>query len=254
MTAEMLVAQRRDQKHRLWIQDRRETVLASLLLDGQPSQRTLVEAQRLALRPDLPRTAVIIELTVPTDIELTKQWLSKHGPDTWCINLHESSLVWCSPRPVQPALVEQLAAAGTNIARITVGNPAIEAQHLHSEVQQLADLPAYAREKLPGERWLHLSAHRIPVATWRFRSEPGFQELTKPYHALLADDSSSQLSKTLTCWFEHGGDSQACADALSINRNSLRYRLQRVEEFTGVDLATPKGVAELYLCVILSPE
>ena len=252
MTAEMLVAQRSDQKHRIWIQERRDGVLASLLLEGHPSQRVLAEAQRLGLKPDLARTAVLFELSAPAELEQTKQWLNRQGQDTWCINLHETSLVWCTPRPVQPALLEQLDTAGRKTARIMVGNPTIEARHLHKEVLQLSDLAAYAQEKLPGDRWLQLTAHRIPVAAWRFRSEAGFRELAKPYEALQNDESNNQLSKTLQAWFDHGGDVQACADALNIHRNTLRYRLQRVSEITGIDLSSPKGAAELYLSMTLA--
>lgn len=252
MTAEMLVAQRSDEKHRILVQERREGVLTNLLLDGPPSQRILVEAKRLGLKPDLARTAVLFELSEPEELEQMKQWLNRQGQDTWCISLHETCLVWCTPRPVQPALLDLLNTAGRKTVRIMVGNPAIGAQHLHCEVQQLADLAAYAQEKLLGDRWLQLTAHRIPVAAWRFRSEAGFRELAKPYEALQNDDSNNQLSKSLQAWFDHGGDIQACADALNIHRNTLRYRLQRISEITGIDLATPKGVAELYLSMTLA--
>ncbi|HBO4771973.1 TPA: helix-turn-helix domain-containing protein, partial [Pseudomonas aeruginosa] len=63
-----------------------------------------------------------------------------------------------------------------------------------------------------------------------------------------------QLRRTLKCWFEHGSDGQACAEALNIHRNSLRYRLERIADISGVDLASPKGTTELYLAMILAAE
>jgi len=53
---------------------------------------------------------------------------------------------------------------------------------------------------------------------------------------------------------EHGSDGQACAEALNIHRNSLRYRLERIADITGFDLASPKGITELYLAMILAAE
>ncbi|WP_420066178.1 sugar diacid recognition domain-containing protein [Pseudomonas aeruginosa] len=43
MTAEMLVAQRNDQQHRIWLQKRIEDVLTAILLSGQSAQRAIVE-------------------------------------------------------------------------------------------------------------------------------------------------------------------------------------------------------------------
>ncbi len=47
----------------------------------------------------------------------------------------------------------------------------------------------------------------------------------------------SSLSATLTAilatlrsWCEHDGQSQACADALGIHQNSLRYRMERIAD------------------------
>lgn len=69
MTAEMLVAQRNDQQHQIWLQKRTEDVLSAILLSGQSAHRVIVEAQRLGLKPDLRRTVVLLELANPSDIE-----------------------------------------------------------------------------------------------------------------------------------------------------------------------------------------
>ena len=69
MTAEMLVAQRNDQQHQIWLQKRTEDVLSAILLSGQSAHRAIVEAQRLGLKPDLRRTAILLELANPSDIE-----------------------------------------------------------------------------------------------------------------------------------------------------------------------------------------
>ena len=38
------------------------------------------------------------------------------------------------------------------------------------------------------------------------------------------------------CWLAHNGHAQSCAAALAIHRNSLRYRLERIAEITGLNL------------------
>ncbi|MNR60878.1 Carbohydrate diacid regulator [compost metagenome] len=55
-------------------------------------------------------------------------------------------------------------------------------------------------------------------------------------------------------WCEHYGQSQTCADALGIHRNSLRYRMERIAELSGVDLLRLDGMLALYLGVQLLPQ
>nr|WP_235581973.1 sugar diacid recognition domain-containing protein [Pseudomonas aeruginosa] len=87
MTAEMLVAQRNDQQRRIWLQKRIEDVLTAILLSGQSAQRAIVEAQRLGLRPDLRRTAVLLEMATPEDLDLAAEWIRHQAADAWCVPL-----------------------------------------------------------------------------------------------------------------------------------------------------------------------
>ena len=43
------------------------------------------------------------------------------------------------------------------------------------------------------------------------------------------------LCRTLQCWREHDGHGNACAQALGIHRNTLRYRLERIAELVGLE-------------------
>jgi carbohydrate diacid regulator len=74
---------------------------------------------------------------------------------------------------------------------------------------------------------------------WRHRNDDALDELLNPLRKVLAKDSNGQLLATLRSWCEHDGQSQACADALGIHRNSLRYRMERIAELSGVDPLQP---------------
>jgi len=149
MTAEMLVAQRNDQQHRIWLQKRIEDVLTAILLSGQSAQRAIVEAQRLGLRPDLRRTAVLLEMATPEDLDLAAEWIRHQAADAWCVPLHALGLVWCPPRSAPPDFRERVARAGIPFTRVAIGTPNTETKALHSEVEQLSDLMAYAQAKMP---------------------------------------------------------------------------------------------------------
>jgi DNA-binding PucR family transcriptional regulator len=58
---------------------------------------------------------------------------------------------------------------------------------------------------------------------------------------------SGQLVETLTAYLESGGSYDATARAIATHRSTLRYRLQRVREITGYDLADPNTRFNLQL-------
>ncbi|MEN0106505.1 MAG: helix-turn-helix domain-containing protein, partial [Pseudomonas sp.] len=88
---------------------------------------------------------------------------------------------------------------------------------------------------------------------WTHRAEDTLGELLVPLHNIVARDGNGQLLRTLRSWCEHNGQPQACADALGIHRNSLRYRMERIAELTGKDLSRMDDLVELYLAVQLMP-
>jgi PucR C-terminal helix-turn-helix domain/GGDEF-like domain len=63
-----------------------------------------------------------------------------------------------------------------------------------------------------------------------------------PVPRLLAYDerNDSHLAETLGAWLDTLGDVRAAASALYIHPNTLRYRLRRLEEVSGLDLTDPE--------------
>jgi sugar diacid utilization regulator len=49
----------------------------------------------------------------------------------------------------------------------------------------------------------------------------------------------AELVRTLTQYLEHGGNYDATAAALSVHKSTLKYRLQRIRELTGLELNDP---------------
>ena len=95
-----------------------------------------------------------------------------------------------------------------------------------------------------------VSIHRFDADDFRLRTQPldvGGDAGDQPAAAhryedriqrrrVLAQDSQGQLRQTLLAWCRHDGHPQACADELGIHRNTLRYRLERIGELSGLDL------------------
>ncbi|QLH19580.1 CdaR family transcriptional regulator [Streptomyces sp. Rer75] len=71
--------------------------------------------------------------------------------------------------------------------------------------------------------------------------------LPGPLRTLLAQDPSGRLTETLTTYLDHGGSAPRTARALHLHRTSLYYRLQRITELTGLDLADGDNRLTLHL-------
>lgn len=62
-------------------------------------------------------------------------------------------------------------------------------------------------------------------------------------------DHHSELIHTLTVYLDSGGNYDRTADALTIHRSTLRYRLARIREVTGRDLTDPDARLNLHIAV-----
>ncbi|MER3479001.1 MAG: PucR family transcriptional regulator [Meiothermus sp.] len=60
---------------------------------------------------------------------------------------------------------------------------------------------------------------------------------------------SGKALRTLEVYLEHSGDLAAAAAALHVHPNTLRYRLQRIEERLGASLKSPQTLARLHLAL-----
>jgi sugar diacid utilization regulator len=77
-----------------------------------------------------------------------------------------------------------------------------------------------------------LGAGRVFLATSDETVVKSFAEQT--LGELVADPSKSDLLATLRCFFENAGSIRRSADCLGVHENTIRYRLTRVEEVTGL--------------------
>lgn len=65
----------------------------------------------------------------------------------------------------------------------------------------------------------------------------------------VVGDLPQDLRATLEQLVEHGFDRGATADRLGIHRNTLRQRLTRIRDLSGVDLGTARGQVTAYLAI-----
>ena len=65
--------------------------------------------------------------------------------------------------------------------------------------------------------------------------------------------NQSSLLETLRAYLNHDCNAQRCANELYLHRNSLQYRVRRIQEIAGVSLDNPEERAYLRLSFLLRP-
>ncbi|SER19379.1 carbohydrate diacid regulator [Pseudomonas sp. NFACC02] len=247
MTAEMLMEHRRQQADQRWRHQRSEELLSRLLL-GDSATHLIDEAEQFGLQPQLPRQAVLIEL--PSEVAYAgqlAQWLNGRYANSWCVSCEPGLIYWCRAAGKDrddPLLLEQLDEQGWPVLRMATVEPSEDFQSLRNACAAARDLLDYARHVQPQQKLLRLANHRLPVLFWRNRHDWLAERVAEPVMRL---QGNGQLLDTLRAWFDYSGESQACADALGIHRNSLRYRLEKVAEVSGCDPYRTDDLLRLYL-------
>ena len=78
-----------------------------------------------------------------------------------------------------------------------------------------------------------------------------------PVVAKLRQDLSSDVRQTLACYLEVAPTIEGCARTLFVHVNTVRYRLRRVLEATGLDPFEPTDALTLRIALMIernSPE
>ncbi|MBV7534874.1 helix-turn-helix domain-containing protein [Duganella sp. sic0402] len=101
-----------------------------------------------------------------------------------------------------------------------------------------------------GQRLYSYYDHTLPVLLSGLNTGWQAAQLRAPIEKL--GKNKDMLQRTLEVWFAHDGHPAATAEALHIHRNTLDYRLRRIGEITGLDLARLEDRFLLYISVLLS--
>lgn len=100
-----------------------------------------------------------------------------------------------------------------------------------------------AHEHVPIASWERLGVFRLLVDLPE-RDVDTFAPRALRY---LAEADDGTLRGTLECYLDHAGHAQATANALSLHRATLYYRLDRIKQVTGVDLSDGAQRLELHV-------
>lgn len=88
---------------------------------------------------------------------------------------------------------------------------------------------------------------RLPVLLSPLRASWQAEQIGKAFEKLQAKDKNGQLVKTLNALFQYHNSLNECAKHLYIHRNTLRYRIKKIQQITKLDPEKLEGLLELYV-------
>ncbi len=152
-----------------------------------------------------------------------------------------------SPRELAERLLELAGEEGAEaVTRVGIGG-AQELSGAPRSYRQARDAVAVAQRVAGFGRvaaWDELGVYRTLV---RFPDDLDDDALHPGLVELLRDGAHEQLVETLEAYLDRAGDAKATAEALSLHRATLYYRLQRIEEITGARLKVGDDRLALHL-------
>ncbi|KUN72087.1 sugar diacid utilization regulator [Streptomyces canus] len=143
-----------------------------------------------------------------------------------------------------------IAAQDGLVARAGIGEPAASVSGLHDSYQDACDalrLGARVASDSPVHLITDLRVHQALTAV----SQPARNRLIERTTASLRDQPDwPVLRDTITAWCESGFNLVRASEALHIHRNTVVYRMNKIEQTTGRPLRDHRTTMALYLACL----
>ena len=215
--------------------------LAAALTGSTSAAAPALRALAASLGEDAPQVLVAL---MPGPAGLRAGW---RPPGTGAIatDLTDDEGQWVAAL-VPLALLGDLRPAGALAAAVLSGLPPGSAAGVSGSTRGVGDLPAQWRQARAAARVAATVPRLSPVAHWaELGAWRAVSELAGPDPCVLPLLADPVLTRTAEVFLDCAGSASRAATALQIHRQTLYYRLGRVAEITGLDLAD--GEARLLL-------
>lgn len=266
MTSEMIIERSLLIEQLQWDKRHVEEFISSWI-NGELAQNEINNwAQRLSLDLSEPRVAVVIEVeqntqanhlsTIRQIVELLE--FPKRNNLVAVIAMNEivvlkpckvSNHQWDHSHESQriDELLATLDKHGIDNVQIALGQFYSNLAQLPLSYQSAKQVLALGKLHSPQSKKFLFDDLRIPVLLTPLSNSWQGEQLRQSITKLKSHDKSGQLMKTLYSLFEHQGNLKHCSESLFIHRNTLRYRLNKIEDITQISPHNFSGLVELYI-------
>ncbi len=238
-----------------WDERLKEELVHQLLQHEKPLDALFFErANRFDINLYLPRMAVIVTAENRHKVmKLLKKYITNNDlyamlPDGVVLL---KSLEAGSASSYAEQLEKQLRASGM-VCKLSAGSVQADFKGLHISYQQAKDTLSVGSKLHPEADFYSYSDYQIPVLLRQCAGFPENHDLLHHYEKLKEYDKKKELIETLTTYIEENGEGSTTAKKLFIHRNTLSYRLDKIQDITGKDPRKVKDLLELYVALLLS--
>ncbi|MEY9836481.1 CdaR family transcriptional regulator [Streptacidiphilus sp. EB103A] len=148
-------------------------------------------------------------------------------------------------------LADVIAAQDGLAARVGIGEPATSADGLHDSYQDARDALDLGVRLTPGPGVVHLITDlRVPQLLASAGRPARARLLARAAADLSTQPDWPVLRATVTAWCESGFNLVRTAEALHIHRNTVVYRMNKIEQLTGRTLRDAPTALALYLACL----
>jgi hypothetical protein len=210
-----------------------------------------------ALGRDVPVSAVVLDLDGPADLPPLNLWRLPRAVVAVATGADVVLLVPTAltagevARDARLLVTERLAPALHDAVVAGLGNPRPDLALVGGSVREarIAARVAHAVPRLrPVAAWADLGVHRLLACGPRRALREGVVD--PAVEPLLA---RPDLAATAAAYLDHAGNVARAAAELAVHRQTLYYRLGRIEALTGLDLADGRDRLRLHLALTLAP-
>lgn len=272
MTAEMMLEQAK--LMRLLARDSRlrEELVLHLIRSEDTSPELDEWAQRLGVNLKMPRIAAVIEIdsgtmgvdAALTEIQQLQTLLTTPERDNLIATVSLTEIVVLKPtrnphdqreidrhRVRVEALISRMKESSKLGMRIALGHYFPGPGGIARSYRTARTTLQVGKQRHPESQAFYYQDLVLPVLLNSLKTGWQAEELRRSLSKLVTNDNNGVFRKTLTRWFANDTQALATAQALSIHRNTLDYRLKRIEELTDLNLERFDDRLLLYIALLL---
>jgi len=217
----------------------------SQLRRDQYSSKFLEQAQYFGIDVNLPRMAVIItsKRIRYSVMDHLKRFLTE---DEYIIRqgMEEMTVLFRSDKKLTQRL-EKVLAMSQDLVGCYIGEPSTTARRTCRSARAAYDM---ARTLGVHRKMVHFKELSLECLLSNLEVNRELEEIMKN---LSAGDSDGGLSETIFAYVIHTNSIPEICEQLHIHRNTLNYRLGKIEEITGYNPRCARDLMLLYLAAIL---
>lgn len=251
MAAELIMEQAFRLEEERWQRRYKEEFVRQLLKGALSVEQIQEQAQFFGVAFRQQIAVALIRLSSPTAEKLqTLLAYFEHYRSVWLtavLGLDQIAILLPQPYRVQHKkdLIDRL--SDDLHFKIVVGLTVEELSEAHLSFQTACNTLAYVEEMQSKKQIFYFDDFRLPALLRHFRHSWEAKTLLSPFEKLRTEDKKQVLVKSLQAYFLSNCELDHASNLLCIHPNTLRYRLERIEQITSLSFNNIEHKLMLYL-------